>query len=408
VLGTFSAAKLSDSRGRKPTMAYSAALFVFASLLMCWTPNLEILVLSRFLAGVGIGNCGAVVPVYVAECASAASRGALATLPQLMISSGTLAGLVVTFVAAVARSSPSFASPALAARVVLGATLVPSLVYAVLVANLPESPRHLVRTGDGKAAAAALKRLRGRDAASELRELTKAAAREASSETSGGWNTLLKPRVRRRLGACVLLQIFQQFTGINAIVYFTPQLLKESGTVAALGARLGVSDDAAALLATVATYVPKIPAMFGTMLLMDAWGRRKLLAVFVPVMGACLAALGYALDAKAAFATPLALAAVALYGVAFNLSLGPVPNIYTAESFPARARSAAMTTSLTAQFAAHSAVSFFFPVIVASRGAAAALYGFAGVCGACWLFANLGMAETKAASLEEIASELES
>ena len=75
VLGTFSASALADAAGRRPTMAFSSALFVAASVLMVWTPSLDVLVLARFLAGVGIGNCGAVVPVYVAECAEAASRG---------------------------------------------------------------------------------------------------------------------------------------------------------------------------------------------------------------------------------------------------------------------------------------------------------------------------------------------
>ena len=125
VLGTFSASALADAAGRRPTMAFSSALFVAASVLMVWTPSLDVLVLARFLAGVGIGNCGAVVPVYVAECAEAASRGALATLPQLMISSGAMSGLVVTFAVALCRTGLGW-SAATASRVSLGFTLLPS------------------------------------------------------------------------------------------------------------------------------------------------------------------------------------------------------------------------------------------------------------------------------------------
>ena len=65
VLGTFSAAALADAAGRRPTMAFSSALFVVASVLMVWTPSLNVLVLARFLAGVGIGNCGALPEVEV-------------------------------------------------------------------------------------------------------------------------------------------------------------------------------------------------------------------------------------------------------------------------------------------------------------------------------------------------------
>ena len=192
----------------------------------------------------------------------------------------------------------------------------------------------------------------------------------------------------------------------SAIVYFTPHILKSSGTVATLGSSLRLSADSAALLATAVTYFPKIPAMFLTMALMDTWGRAKMLRVFSPAMGLCLAALGLSLGSSSGVAATVALVAIALYGIFFNLSLGPVPNIYTAESFPARARSAAMTVSLCAQFLAHAMVSFWFPVLMASRGAPAVLYSFAGICGVAGLFACT-LAETKQASLEAIASELD-
>jgi MFS family permease len=170
VLGTFSASALADAAGRRPTMAFSSALFVAASVLMVWTPSLDVLVLARFLAGVGIGNCGAVVPVYVAECAEAASRGALATLPQLMISSGAMSGLVVTFAVALCRTGLGW-SAATASRVSLGFTLLPSLLYAALVLRLPESPRYLLRKGRRERALAALGTLRGGPCEAELTAL---------------------------------------------------------------------------------------------------------------------------------------------------------------------------------------------------------------------------------------------
>ena len=200
--------------------------------------------------------------------------------------------------------------------------------------------------------------------------------------------------------------------GINAVVYFTPQILKDSGTVAAVAraaralAGPAVSDDAAAILATAVAYAPKVPAMFLTMALMDAWGRRRLLSTFVPAMGACLLLLAAALGRSSAVSAGLSLAAISLYGVAFALCLGPIPNIYTAESFPHRARSAAMTVSLGAQFVAHAAVSYYFPVLVASHGPKAVFAAFAAVCAAAWLFVRLAVEETKQASLEDIAAKL--
>jgi len=315
VVGTFSASALADAAGRRPTMAFSSVLFVIASVLMVWTPSLAVLVLARFLAGVGIGNCGAVVPVYVAECAEAASRGALATLPQLMISSGAMSGLVVTFLVALCRSGLGW-SAATASRVSLGFTLVPALLYAFLVLRLPESPRYLLRKGRRAQALAALGQLRGGPCEAELRALETATAKEMKSagKREAGWRTLLEPKILKRLSVCVVLQFFQQFAGINAIVYFTPHILKSSGTVATLGSSLRLSADAAALLATAITYFPKIPAMLLTMRLMDTWGRAKMLRVFSPAMGLCLGALGISLGSADAAAATVALFAIALYG----------------------------------------------------------------------------------------------
>ena len=134
---------------------------------------------------------------------------------------------------------------------------------------------------------------------------TKGAARREA-----GWRTLLEPKILRRLGVCVVLQFFQQFAGINAIVYFTPHILKSSGTVATLGSSLRLSADSAALLATAVTYFPKIPAMFLTMALMDTWGRAKMLRVFSPAMGLCLAALGLSLGSSSGVAATVALVAI--------------------------------------------------------------------------------------------------
>lgn len=113
------------------------------------------------------------------------------------------------------------------------------------------------------------------------------------------------------------------------------------------------------MLATTLAYLPKIPALLVAMKLMDGFGRRALLLSFIPAMGLCLAAMSAAVSGaigSGAVAGTVALVATCLYGVVFVLSLGPVPNILTAELFPARVRSAAMALSLAAQFGANALV----------------------------------------------------
>ncbi|KAH8095256.1 hypothetical protein JL720_2544 [Aureococcus anophagefferens] len=179
----------------------------------------------------------------------------------------------------------------------------------------------------------------------------------------------------------------------------------------------------AAILAAAVAYAPKIPArprrraprvgasspqaLFVTMALMDTWGRRRLLSTFVPAMGLRRAGAGRRrpgarrAGARGPGAAAASLAAISLYGVFFGLSLGPIPNIYTAvvpdgrdegdstslqRSRRARPRVTRPPRRAAAQFASHAAVSFYFPVVVARRGPRAAFAAFAAVCGVTWVF----------------------
>ena len=160
---------------------------------------------------------------------------------------------------------------------------------------------------------------------------------------------LTVPALRRTLLVCTTLQMCQQLSGINAIVYFTPQILREAGAPA-MFAGLGWSADAAAMAATTLAYLPKIPSVLLATYLIDRIGRKALLSTFVPLMALCLVALaastGGALSGAAAGV--VSLSAVTLYGLFFGMSLGPVPNILASELFPTRARSTGVAAGLNA------------------------------------------------------------
>lgn len=204
--------------------------------------------------------------------------------------------------------------------------------------------------------------------------------------------------------------MFQQFSGINAIIYFTPQIIKEA-KVPMLFSQLGLKDNAASLLATVLVYVPKIPALFTTMALLDSCGRRRLLRLFVPVMGLCHVSLAIAFgmmksEAVNWFPRGLALLGICGYGVSFALSIGPIPNIITAEGFPTRVRPTAMAVSLGSQFFFNTLVGFGFPILRHRFGTQAVFAGFAGVCALAWLFISRFVPETKSESLESLGQQL--
>jgi len=171
--------------------------------------------------------------------------------------------------------------------------------------------------------------------------------------------------------------------------------------------RLGFSDNAASLLATMLAYLPKIPSLLLTAVLIDRVGRRKLLQTFVPIMALChfgLAAAFSFMGVPTVWPRVLAVAAITMYGSAFAFSLGPIPNILTAELFPMRARSAAMSASLAAQFLFNTCVGFGFPILRHKLGAQAVFSGFGAVCVLAALFVQRFVFETKGASLEQLAS----
>lgn len=269
-------------------------------------------------------------------------------------------------------------------------------------------------------ASAALARLRGAkddtsavaDEFADLEEAQRAADRTAAAATEdgedggkSGWQGLLAPGVRRLLLVCMGLQMFQQVTGINAVVYFTPQTLKEVG-VPKLFSALGLNENAGSILGTMLAYLPKIPSLFLAMSLMDKLGRRRLLQLFVPLMGMCLAGLATSFSFMAsggAFAAALAMTSVCLYGSFFVLSLGPIPNILTSEVFPTRVRSPAMSMSLFSQFFFNALVGMAFPILRHKLGTQAVFATFSTMCLLCWLFVNKFVPETKGMSLEKLA-----
>ncbi|KAL1526166.1 hypothetical protein AB1Y20_014894 [Prymnesium parvum] len=401
--GTISASRLSDSLGRRGTMLVSSALFAVAGALLSWAPTAAILVLARLVAGLAIGNAGAVVPVYIAECSRKSSRGRLSTIPQLFISSGILCSYAVAFAVSVLAPRGGW-------RLMMSVTLVLAVVQLACVLALPESPRFLLSKGKDDEARLALARLRGvasrPDVTNvEFAEMREGIKRDAHAPSfSESWAVLREPAVRRTLLVCVALQMLQQFSGINAIVYYTPQTLQEVG-VPLLFSRLGFTADAASMLATTLAYIPKIPSLLLTMVLIDRVGRRKLLQSFVPLLGLCHLALVWAFSAMsdaAVLPKVVAVLGITVYGCAFALSLGPIPNILTAELFPMRARSMAMSTSLGSQFLFNTMVGMGFPILRHAFGTRAVFGMFAIVCFAATIFVSKFVPETKGEALERI------
>jgi MFS family permease len=155
LVGALLAGPSADIFGRRPPLLAAGLLFMLGGAAMGWSPCFEVLVAGRFVAGLGIGAASSTVPVYIAECAAPASRGALSTLPQLLGSSGILLSyliaICVMLVAADWRCMLLFSLPLAA-------------LQTICACFLPETPRWLLGNGRINDARLALARLRTRNA----------------------------------------------------------------------------------------------------------------------------------------------------------------------------------------------------------------------------------------------------
>ncbi|GFR94259.1 proton myo-inositol cotransporter [Elysia marginata] len=216
---------LTDRVGRKPTVMASSVVFTVGGVLMGAAPSKEVLLLGRIVAGLGVGLASVVVPVYVAEASPPHIRGRLVSLHQLLINTGII-------VSSLLAGGFSYVVPH-GWRYMLGMAAVPGLIQFFGFLFMPESPRWLVAKGKMADARAVLSRMRGgADVEDELEEI-QVTVLEAERDSAEGIQHILKilrsRHVRRALVVGCGLLFFQQWCGINTVIYYSGSVLKMAG-----------------------------------------------------------------------------------------------------------------------------------------------------------------------------------
>ena len=418
IAGSSFAPNYLKKHGRVQTLRVCGLIFLLSSIISSSSVTFQQLLVGRTLTGVAMGLSSASVPLYISECSPALERGRFATLPQLAISGGILVSYVMCFLVLMIFGGNW--------RIMLGVSSIPSILQLFATSyGLLESPRWLVSKGRFAEARDNLKQLR-KDvdlklienefkemiAANDLIVKKNSAVNNNSSSSSNKkkddttlLNLLQSPQSRKMLFVCLALQMFQQLSGINAIVYFTPSILKEAG-VPALLKKVGILDpNAAGLLSTIFAYLPKMPALLLAMKLMDKMGRRSLLLTFVPIMSSALLSLAMCfrfMSATNPMRGMIAIISIMTFGISFVLSIGPIPSILSSELFPTNHRASGMSASVSAQWGFNALVSFMFPILQYKYGTQFVLSFFATASIIGWFFTYLFVPETKGKSLEEL------
>jgi sugar porter (SP) family MFS transporter len=222
---------LSDRLGRRTIILVAAIIFAVGAIGVALSPNVGILILFRFVLGLGVGTASALVPSYISESAPTDVRGSLSSLFQLAITVGILIAYLVNAVFA----------PVGDWRWPLGLAFVPALVLFVGMYFLPETPRWLVSKGREEEARRVLGRTRSTEEEIEG-EIAQIHRVEEEAKQQAGYRELLAPWVRPMLVAGIGLAIFQQFVGINTVIYYAPTIIKSTGlaNVSSILATVGI------------------------------------------------------------------------------------------------------------------------------------------------------------------------
>jgi SP family arabinose:H+ symporter-like MFS transporter len=348
---------LSDRLGRKRTLYLCALLFLLSGIGSALPSTFSEFLLARVFAGVAIGICSIVCPVYISECAPAARRGRLGTLFQL----GIVVGIFVTlFVNSFIHGLGDEAwNTAQGWRWMFGSEAVPALLFMLLIPGAPESPRWVVR------------------AQTEPERLTQ----------------LMDPRIRRPLVIAVVLSAVAQFSGINAIMYYSTRILTDAGV------GIGTAFAATALVGLVNLLFTLVAVAS-----IDRVGRRPLLLIGLITQVVSLSAVAWLLTQPSDGV--ILLSAILVFIAAFALALGPIPWLLSSEIFPLAVRGRAMSVAAFTVWVSCLVVAQAFPVLHDSPavGPANTFALFAAVSLLGWLFTWRWVPETKGRTLEEIES----
>jgi SP family galactose:H+ symporter-like MFS transporter len=379
------AGPITDRFGRRSVLMAAAALFTVGALVAASIDSVWMLVTARFVLGVAIGMAAVAAPLYIAECAPLESRGAMVSTYQLAIT----VGILVSYLTGVVIDDETAKGMW---RIMFGLGMVPGVLFLAGLALLPESPRWLVRKQRQADARRSLLRLRGpaADIDGEVAEMVRAVKAELNQPV--GYGALLEPAIRPALIVGVGLFFLQQLSGINAVIYYAPEIFSHAG----------FDSTRTQMLATIGVGVVNVGATVLAMFLIDRLGRRPLMVI--GLLGAAITMLGIALGVVYPQAVPswLIIVMLLLYIASFAVAIGPLPHLLMSEIFPLRVRGPGMSMASLSNWGFNFLVVFTFPLMLAGPGLAFTFSLFAVICLGGIAFTLKRVPETTGHSLEAI------
>ena len=398
IVGSAFAGVITAAIGRKPTMVVAAVLFAISAVGSGY-PELFIgrigemgpdafwpFVVYRIIGGVGIGLASVVCPMYIAEIAPRHLRGRLVSLNQFAIVTGIFGVFFVNYYIASLGDEAWVHSTGW--RWMLVSEVLFALAFLVLLFATPESPRWLVSKGRIDEARGVLGRFNPPAEVGGVLDDIRASLKERPAAPIFSFGVLV-------VFVGVMLSVFQQFVGINAVLYYAPEIFKN----------MGASNDAAFLQTVIVGAVNFLFTLIAYVTV-DRYGRKPLLVAGALIMAGSMLALGLFFYDQS-LGLP-ALIAMLIYVAGFALSWGPVVWVLLSEMFPNSIRNAALPVAVAAQWISNFVVTWSFsvmnksPFLIEQFHNAFAYWFYAAMSLLAALFVWRFVPETKQKSLEEL------
>lgn len=384
MVGSLVAGRPADWWGRRPVLTILAVLFLVSAVGCALAWNWYALLAFRCLGGVAVGAASVVCPMYITEIAPPQRRGLLVAVSQLNIVAGILVAYLSNYVVAkvLGADHPD------TWRWMFGVMAVPALAFLATAVLIPESPRWLVKQNRVDEAERVLARFGHENPAGEAREIRDS----LQAEFAGTHQRLFQRKYLKPLLLACLIGVFNQLDGINAVLYYAPQIFRMAG-----------ADKASALMQSVVIGLTNLIMTLVAMALIDRVGRKALLLVgsVTFVMSHALAAWIFQTHAQGWIVM------VALMGIVGShaYSQGAVVWVIINELLPNAVRASGSAVVCFLIWVLCAGVSWSFPVVAAASGAYA--FGFFAVMMVVQFFVLLKyLPETKGISLEELQKRL--
>ncbi|MDT3424913.1 SP family arabinose:H+ symporter-like MFS transporter [Paenibacillus forsythiae] len=391
IIGCMAGAAISGSMGerfgRKKVLITAAVLYTAGIFVSALSPSLDLFIAARMIEGIGIGITSTLCPLYNAEIAPARFRGRLVAMNQMATVSGIFLGSFLAF--GVSGMGNDAWDVSTGWRIMFGTGIVPGILFLTLLFLVPESPRWLIKKGRAAEALPILLKIHGEELAKkEVLDIKKGFAQDEEVKAASGRR--FTPALRTVLIVGIIVAMLQQITGINAVMYYAPEIFRQTGAGAS-----------GSLTQTIMVGLVNLIFTALSLWLVDKLGRKVLLLAGSFFMTLSLGIIGFAFHTGRTDG-PIVLICILVYVAAFAISLGAVVWVILSEIFPSRIRGLATAVATMALWGADFAVSQSFPPMLASAGPAITFWIFAATSLFTFLFTWGVIPETKGKSLEEI------